>query len=386
MIDRRLVTLAVGVFINSTGVMVVIGLLADMAEDLGLSVAALGQINTASSLVVAIGAPLLAVVTSTLQRRHVLIAAMAMSTTGALLAAFAPSFTLLTLGRMLSAGAVGLYTPQAISTAALLYPPEKRGQALATVMLGMSLANVVGIPLGTWLGAAVGWRTTLLVIGVVAATITVLMARQVPRNLPLAPLDRHSWGELWRDKPVVMVLAFTVAHGLAQFVLYMYIAPVLRELLTIPTTRVAMLLATFGAAGVLGNMLSVRFLDRIGTLRSVVISSTFILCALLLLSASRNSLTMATLAMALWGIGSFTMGPAQQARLMKLNPKLATVSIGFNTAGVYAGMAFGSLFGGILITSIGLHSLNIAAILMMVMAYGVLYIGTRSPRTVHGER
>jgi predicted MFS family arabinose efflux permease len=378
MIDRRLVTLAVGVFINSTGVMVVIGLLADMAEDLGLSVAALGQINTASSLVVAIGAPLLAVVTSTLQRRHVLVAAMTLSATGALLASFSQSFTLLTLGRMLSAGAVGLYTPQAISTAALLYPPEKRGQALATVMLGMSLANVVGIPLGTWLGAAVGWRTTLLVIGVVAATITVLMARQVPRNLPVAPLDRHSWGELWRDKPVVMVLAFTVAHGLAQFILYMYIAPVLRELLTIPTTRVAMLLATFGAAGVLGNMLSVRFLDRIGALRSVVISSTFILCALLLLSVSRDSLTMATLAMALWGIGSFTMGPAQQARLMKLNPKLATVSIGFNTAGVYAGMAFGSLFGGLLIASMGLHSLNIAAILMMIMAYGVLYIGTRT--------
>jgi predicted MFS family arabinose efflux permease len=378
MIDRRLVTLAVGVFINSTGVMVVIGLLADMAEDLGLSVAALGQINTASSLVVALGAPLLAVVTSTLQRRHVLIAAMALSATGALLAAFSQSFTLLTLGRMLSAGAVGLYTPQAISTAALLYPPERRGQALATVMLGMSLANVVGIPLGTWMGAAVGWRSTLLVIGVVAAIVTALMARQVPRNLPLAPLDRHTWAELWRDKPVVMVLAFTVAHGLAQFVLYMYIAPVLRELLTIPTTRVAMLLATFGAAGVLGNMLSVRFLDRIGALRSVVISSTFILCALLLLSVSRDSPPMATLAMALWGIGSFTMGPAQQARLMKLNPKLATVSIGFNTAGVYAGMAFGSLFGGILITSIGLHSLNIAAILMMIVAYAVLYIGTRT--------
>jgi len=377
MIDRRLVTLAVGVFINSTGVMVVIGLLADMAEDLGLSVAALGQINTASSLVVALGAPLLAVVTSTLPRRHVLIAAMTLSATGALLASFSQSFTLLTLGRMLSAGAVGLYTPQAISTAALLYPPERRGQALATVMLGMSLANVVGIPLGTWMGAAVGWRSTLLVIGVVAAIVTALMARQVPRNLPLAPLDRHTWAELWRDKAVVMVLAFTVAHGLAQFILYMYIAPVLRELLTIPTSRVAVLLATFGAAGVLGNMLSVHFLDRIGALRSVVISSTFILCSLLLLAASRDSLTMATLAMALWGIGSFTMGPAQQARLMKLNPKLATVSISFNTAGVYAGMAFGSLFGGLLIAGMGLHSLNIAAILMMIMAYAVLYIGTR---------
>jgi DHA1 family inner membrane transport protein len=377
MIDRRLVTLAVGVFINSTAVMVVIGLLADMAEDLGLSVAALGQINTASSLVVALGAPLLAVSTSTLQRRHVLIAAMTMATTGALLASFSSSFTLLTLGRILSAGAVGLYTPQAISTAALLYPPERRGQALSTVMLGMSLANVVGIPLGTWLGAAVGWRTTLLVIGVVAATVAMLMARQVPRNLPLAPLDRHTWGELWRDKPVVMVLAFTVAHGSAQFVLYMYIAPVLRDLLSIPTSRVALLLATFGSAGVLGNMLSVRFLDRIGALRSVVMSTTFILCAIVLLSVSRGSLPLAAMAMALWGIGSFNMGPAQQARLMTLNPKLVTVSIGFNTAGIYAGMAFGSLFGGALIAGIGLHSLNIAAILMMVMAYAVLYAGSR---------
>jgi DHA1 family inner membrane transport protein len=377
MIDRRLVTLAVGVFINSTAVMVVIGLLADMAEDLGLSVAALGQINTASSLVVALGAPLLAVSTSTLQRRHVLIAAMTMATTGALLASFSSSFTLLTLGRILSAGAVGLYTPQAISTAALLYPPERRGQALSTVMLGMSLANVVGIPLGTWLGAAVGWRTTLLVIGVVAATVAMLMARQVPRNLPLAPLDRHTWGELWRDKPVVMVLAFTVAHGSAQFVLYMYIAPVLRDLLSIPTSRVALLLATFGSAGVLGNMLSVRFLDRIGALRSVVMSTTVILCAIVLLSVSRGSLPLAAMAMALWGIGSFNMGPAQQARLMTLNPKLVTVSIGFNTAGIYAGMAFGSLFGGALIAGIGLHSLNIAAILMMVMAYAVLYAGSR---------
>jgi DHA1 family inner membrane transport protein len=174
-----------------------------------------------------------------------------------------------------------------------------------------------------------------------------------------------------------MVLAFTVAHGSAQFVLYMYIAPVLRDLLSIPTSRVALLLATFGSAGVLGNMLSVRFLDRIGALRSVVMSTTFILCAIVLLSVSRGSLPLAAMAMALWGIGSFNMGPAQQARLMTLNPKLVTVSIGFNTAGIYAGMAFGSLFGGALIAGIGLHSLNIAAILMMVMAYAVLYAGSR---------
>ena len=240
MIDRRLVTLGIGVFINSTGIMVVIGLLNDMAEDLGMSVAALGQMNTASSLIVAVGAPLLAVLTSGLQRRHVLITAMTLATAGALLGSFAPSFALLTLGRMLSASAVALYTPQAITTAGLLYPPERRGQAIATVMLGMSLANVAGIPLGTWMGAAVGWRTTLLVIGLTAATIAVLMALQIPRHLPRTPLDRHTWGEVWRDKAVVLVLAFTVIQSTSQFVLLMYIAPVLRDLVGVPTATIAM--------------------------------------------------------------------------------------------------------------------------------------------------
>lgn len=385
MIDRRLVTLAVGVFINSTSIMVVIGLLNDMAEDLGMSVAALGQINTASSLIVAIGAPLLAVITSTLQRRHVLITAMTLATSGALLASFAPSFAFLIMGRMMSACAVALYTPQAISTAGLLYPADKRGKAVASVMLGLSLANVAGVPLGTWLGAAVGWRFTLLVIGIAAATIAVLMLIQVPRNLPRAPLDRHTWGEVWRDKNVVLTLAFTVIQATSQFVLLMYIAPVLRHLLALPTSSIAVLLAVFGGAGVMGNMLSVRFLDNIGARRAVVIAITFMLCAELLLSVNHGSLPMAILAMALWGVGSFTIGPAQQTRLMTMNPKLTTVSLGFNTASVYAGMALGSLLGGALIATIGIGSLNWAAIVLMAIAFVALMLGGKARGTEAGR-
>lgn len=377
MIDRRLVTLASGIFVNSCGIIMTFGMLNDLSENLGMSVAALGQLSTVSSLVVAFGAPVFAVLTSNVQRRDVLVTAMALASAGALLAAFSPSFTLLTIGRILTGVAVALYTPQAASTAALLYPPEQRGHAVAAVMLGMSLANVAGIPLGTWLGSVLGWRATMLVIGLIALTVAILTAFQIPRNLQRATIDRRSWGKIGRDKAMVAVLAFTVISGAGQMMLLSYIAPVLRDLLAAPTTTIAMLLAVYGGAGVLGNVAAARFLDRIGPFRSVVVSTGFTLTAMIVLAFSRDSLAMAVLALALWGIGSFSVGPGQQTRLMNLNPALATVSIGFNTAGFYAGMAFGSLLGGAIIATLGIGSVNIAAIGLLVVAYGVLLLGAR---------
>lgn len=365
-----LYVLSFGNLVVGTGTLIIAGIINEMAADLATSAAAIGQLMTGYGLAVCFGAPVLAGLTSRVDRRTLLAGALLLFAAGHLLAAAAPSYALVLALRILTGFGAAIFTPQAAATAGLLVPPEQRGRAIALVFLGFSVATVLGVPLGTYLGAHFGWRVAVAVVGILALACAALLRLAVPHGLQATPIGAAEWRRVLSDAPLLMTVAVTVVQGSAQFVIFVYIAKLFRDFLAATPTTISLLLMWFGICGVVGNVIAGVVMDRIGPPRTVVISIAFMLAAFLAWPLTRGSLPVMALACALWGLGCFAVNSAQQARLVELAPRLASVSIALNSSGIYLGQAFGAAVGGAILAQgdAGLLSWIGAAIFALAIA------------------
>ena len=365
--DPRLLALAVGNFVIATGMLVVPGMLNEMAADLGRPVTTVGQLTTAFAVAVALGAPLLAVTTTRIDRRALLVFALALCAAAHVGAAIAPGFLALFAARVAAGVAAALFTPQAAATVGLLVPPEKRGGAMAFVFLGFSVGNIAGLPIGTWVGAQFGWRTTMAAVAVVALLVMIWTRFALPAKLAVAPLDRRAWGEIARHRGLVATILVTVLSGTAQFVLFTYIAPAVLATGATPTT-LGLLFMWFGICGFIGNLIGARTIDRLGPPRVVLIALGVMLAAFVLWPLTRASLAATVVVLGLWGLGCFAANSAQQVRLVGLSLRLAPASVAFNSSAIYLGQALGAVLGAVVIAAVGLDGLSYAGVAIFIAA------------------
>ena len=354
----RLAPLSFGNFIIGSGGFIVAGLLNELTADLHVPVQVAGQLLSGYSLALAIGAPLLAWLTSRIERRVLLAASLLIYALLHFAAALAPGYGVLMALRVLSGAAAAIITPQAVATAGLMVPAHERGSAIGAVFLGFSLSTVLGVPLGSLLGAHFGWRAAFAVIGMFSLAGSAWVWLAIPRGLYVAPMNAQAWKQLGRDPVVLLVVATTVVHGTGQFVLYSYLAPALKDSLAATPQTVSLMFLWLGAAGVTGNMIGARSIDRLGAARVVIIALGFILGGLLTWGLAHGSLALTMLAAALWGLGVFAANMAQQARLVATAPHLASASVALNSSAIYLGQALGGATGGVLIAAYGMAPLN----------------------------
>jgi predicted MFS family arabinose efflux permease len=385
----RLLPLSFGNFVIGSGGFIVAGLLNELTADLHVPVQVAGQLLSGYSLALAIGAPLLAWLTSRIERRVLLASALLLYALLHFAAAAAPGYGVLMLLRVLTGAAAAIITPQAVATAGLLVPAHERGSAIGAVFLGFSLSTVLGVPLGSLLGAHFGWRAAFVVIGLLSLVGTAWVWLAIPRGLHVAPMDGKAWRQLGSNPVVLLVVATTVVHGTGQFVLYSYLAPVLKESLAASPQMVSMMFLWLGAAGVTGNMIGSRTIDRLGAPRVIVTALCFILAGLATWGLAHGSLPLTMLAAALWGLGVFAANMAQQARLVGTAPHLASASVALNSSGIYLGQALGGAAGGVLIAAHGFAPLSwVAAALvgcgiLMVLATGRVAARRQAAQHVH---
>src|SRR4051812_34266893 len=240
--ERRLrlalLALALGGFAIGTTEFVAMGLLPEIAGGVGVSVPAGGHVVSAYALGVVVGAPVLAGLGARFPRRTLLVALMAAFAAGNLLSALAPSYGLLLGARFLAGLPHGAYLGVAALVAADLARPERRAQAVASVMLGLSVANVVGVPAATWLGQALGWRAAFAAAAALAVVTVVAVWRLVPQRPadPSATL-RRELGALKRP-PVLLAVATGAIGGGGLFAVYSYISPILTGRTGLPASAV----------------------------------------------------------------------------------------------------------------------------------------------------
>lgn len=367
----RLWSLTLGNFAIGTGVMIVPGMLNELSADLAVSPAKVGMLISAFAMTICVTGPLLAGWTSAIDRRKLLTASLLLYALMHFAAALAPGYNTLLAARMITALGGAIFTAQAAATAGLMVPPETRGRAIGLVFLGWSIAAVVGTPIGAYLGAHIGWRPTLGLVGLLAALFAVGVWMQIPPKLFVAPMDRSAWRALFGNTPLLLVISVTAIQALGMFTTFSYMALLLKDFIGATPTVISLLFLCFGITGVLGNIIGARVMDRIGPMRVGVIAMSCMLTAIVLWPLSRGSLPVAVMLMLGWGLGCFAVNGAQQARLVAMAPQLASASVSLNSSAIYLGQATGAFAGGVIISVQGSANLSFFSAAPMAAAIAI---------------
>jgi len=351
-----LLSLAFGNFVIGSGALAFIGMLDTVAVDLRVTPAAAGQIAGLFSLGICISGPILSGLTSSYERRRVLTASLALFAVGHVAAALAPDYFSLLAIRVLTAFAGTLFTPQAAATASLLVPPERRASTMAFVFLGWSLAAVVGLPLGAWLGVHLGWRAAMWILAGLSLLGALLVYTCVPLGLFVGRIDGVAWRAVVSHPVLLRVVSVTAIHASAQFVLFSYLVVAYREALAASPNAVAVLLGLTGLAGFVGNVFAGRIADRVGPPAVIfaaiclMLGAFVVWVALYELGPGTLSMALAVIAALLWGSGNFSANSMQQVRLVNLAPALSSVSVALNTSAIYLGQFIGAGMGGLVLS------------------------------------
>ncbi len=343
-----LLVLALSSFAIGTTEFVIMGLLPEVAADLSVTIPQAGWLVTGYALAVAIGAPIMAVSTAHLKRRTALIALMAFFIAGNLLCALSPNYWVLMIARIVTALCHGAFFGIGSVVAANLVAPDRRARAVALMFTGLTLANVLGVPLGTAIGQAYGWRSTFAVVTAIGiVTIAGLIA--------ILPRDRdEEQGNIFREIAALknghlwLALSTTVFFAASMFALFTYIAPLLRDVTGLSPEGVTWTLFLIGLGLTIGNLLGGKAADwKLGA----TLAGIFALIAITSVAFSFTSpfLVPAEITLFLWAMASFAAVPALQVGVVRFGkdaPNLvSTINIGaFNT-----GNALGAWAGGLVI-------------------------------------
>ncbi|MES2956556.1 MAG: MFS transporter [Pseudomonadota bacterium] len=376
-----LVNLVVG-----TGAFVLGGIVAPLAADLGVSVATAGQAMTAYALSTALLAPLVLMATGTWPRKRALLLGLAVFAAGNVLCALAQSLAVLLVGRVLM-GLGAVFTPIAAGIAVSMVEPARRGQALAFVFLGISLAYVVGVPLGAWLGLQYGWHVPIWLVVALCGPAIVAVLLWVPARIDAPGATFAGLGPLLARRDVLAVLLLTLLYFVAIFAVFAYIGPVLQALVPMSGLRLSLTLALFGLSGVVGTLLGGAANDRFGSRRTLAVQLSVLGCTMALLPLTAGSWPVLMLVLLAWGTAGFGMMAPQQSRLAALAPLQAPMLLSLNTSMLYLGMAGGAIVGGALTSSLGFQQLSWAGLPFVAAGLVVLWlVPTLLPSTTVKER
>jgi predicted MFS family arabinose efflux permease len=281
---------------------------------------------TVYALTYAVGSPILAVTFNNFDRRDALTMALGCFIAGNLLAVAATTFPLLLASRMLMALGAGLCTPTAIGVAVAIASPERRGRAVALVTSGITVATVVGVPLGSLVGNQFGWRATFALVAVLGAVALAGLLFGLPRGLPRTTATIGQRLAVARHGAVLYALATTMLWAVGGFTVFTYLSIPLHNF-GFGASDISLALLVFGSAAAIGNMLGGTLADRLGPLPTAALGLAGLAVALTLQSvtlklvAPEHARYVLLTLIFCWGISGWAFYPAQVARIMRIDPQ-----------------------------------------------------------------
>jgi DHA1 family inner membrane transport protein len=363
-INPPLVALAIGAFGIGVTEFAPMGMLPSIATDLGVSIPAAGLLVSAYALGVLIGAPLMTLATGRVPRRYLLIGLMAIFTLGNLMSALATDYTSLMVARVVTSLNHGAFFGIGSIVAASVVPPEKRAGAVAAMFMGLTLATIGGVPLATWFGELLGWRTAfwgIAGLGLIAMTTLWYALPNVP--LPKSDGVMAEIRVLGRG-PVLAALALTVVGSSAMFTVFTYIAPILHSEAQASTPFITAMLVLFGIGLTLGNVWGGKAADR-SVDRTLIVSLAVLIAVLLVFPLLMPWALPTALAVLVWGAASFALVPPLQMRVMEAAKEAPNLASAVNIGAFNLGNAIGAALGGAVINAgLGYPAISLAGALM----------------------
>ena len=341
--------LAVGGFAIGTGEFAIMGLLPNLAGDLGISIPKAAHVISAYALGVVIGAPLIAVMAARWPRRRLLMALMACFAAGNFASVLAPGYASLIAVRFITGLPHGAYFGVASLVAASLVPANQRARAIGRMMLGLTGATLAGVPLAAWIGQTFGWRAAFVLVGVIGAATCALISRCVPRVGPVKGASpTRELSALGRKQVWLTLGVGSVGFG-GLFCVLSYIAPTLTQVAGLSERYVPLVLAVFGVGMIMGNLIGSWLADR-SLMRSIgglLIWNAVVLC---LFSVTARHEWLVTAVVLLVGTG-VAIAPALQIRLMDVAEDAQTLAAALNHSAFNIANALGAWLGGVAITA-----------------------------------
>ena len=372
--DRSFVptALMLGNVLTGCSVLAPAGMLSELSLGLGVTIRDAGLLITFGAVMLCIGSPLTAWLTSRIDRRTLLTATRAVLALTNAASAFASDYTTLLIIRLIMLGVGALYTPQAAGTAALIMPPEKRGSTIAYIFLGWSLAAAVGLPLITFIASRYGWRAVYGSIGLIGCFSFLLLAWRLPRGLIGSPVDLKTWADLGRNRMIVLLLSITTLQMSGQFVVFTFMGPLLTKLTGASPDAVALVFALYGIFGFVGIVIATRIVDSWGAYKTSLLFTVVMLTGITGWAISAGAYPLMACSVAIWGLGFASTNSMQQVRLVGAAPALASASVSLNTSVLYIGQAVGSAIGGILYARDLLHGAGYVSMGFVALALTIV--------------
>ncbi|MGS3997083.1 MFS transporter [Staphylococcus pseudintermedius] len=364
----RTLTFMLSIFIVGMVEMVVAGIMNLMSADLNISEAWIGQLVTIYAFTFALTGPILVKLTEKYSPKSVLLSAIGFFVIGNLMIALSPNFTILIIGRIISSAAAALIVVKILSTTVVLARPENRGKMLGIVYTGFSASNVFGVPIGTLIGDWAGWRFTfglIILVGLIAGVLlTIYLPKEVKSSLQ--PTQNHTSRILDKGE-VTKLLSITFILLTANSVAYIYINPlILSGGHNIQFVSLALLI--IGIAGMLGTSMGGFFTDKLSFKTWLLVSGGAFVIVMLVLNQLWTASTILLIALFIWHIIQWSTNPAVQSGLIDQVEGDNSQVMSWNMSALNAGIGFGALLGGLIVSHIDLHA-------TIYFAAGIGFIG-----------
>ncbi|GHF82953.1 MFS transporter [Streptomyces thermodiastaticus] len=377
-----LLALAIGAFGIGTTEFVIMGVLPQVADDFGVSIPAAGWLVSGYALGVVIGAPLLTVLGTKVSRKKMLMFLMALFVVGNALSALAPVFGLMLTGRVVASLAHGAFFGIGSVVAADLVAPEKKASAISLMFMGLTVANIVGVPAGTWIGQVAGWRVTFLIVAALGVVGLLGVAGLVPeKGRPKTPDVRNEFAA-FRKVQVWLAMAMTVLGYGGVFAAITYITPMMTQVAGYTESAVTWLLVLFGIGMFLGNLLGGKFADR--ALMPMLFTALGALAlALLLFTVTAHDKVPAAITLCLIGALGFATVPPLQKWVLDQASAAPTLASAANIGAFNLGNALAAWLGGVVIDAgLGYTSPNWVGALLsgtaLLLAFLAAHLDRRS--------
>jgi predicted MFS family arabinose efflux permease len=341
----HLVVLTAGNFFVATSFLSVGGLLNEISASLQIPIEQAGLLIAAFGISAAICAPVLATVGSRIDRRKLLTWSMAVCAIANIFAALSQSYDQLMIARILAAVTSAVYTPQVAATVSMLVPEEERAPTLGKLMVGWAIGSVAGNPLSVLVGTQFGWRISFAALGIASAIVAIFVWRAIPLGVHVPPLSLERWYRVFKAPALRWLTAATALTNIGSMVMLSFIAPIVKAVQGIDGKALAALFFVAGVGGLVGNVLSVRMVRRLGATTVAYKCNLVAGFIMLIWPVFAQWAICIYLMQFLWSLGGAGFPAGQQARLIAIAPSLAAATIALNSSVTYLGGSIGASIG-----------------------------------------